>query len=585
MTSTSERANTGNRRFRLQISGMTCPSCELHVAEALREAGAAQVAADFRRGEAVFLFAGEPDPERLRAAVEGAGYHAGPLAPLAEPAERGGRDEPGERGERDEPNRRPGRPGKGDRYDLVVLGSGGAAFAAAIRASEAGARVAMVERGTVGGTCVNVGCVPSKALLRAAEVYHLAAHPPFAGLRTRAEGVDVGALVAGKDALVSRMRREKYTDLIEAYGWELVAGEASFRDGERVVVRGPEGERVLEADRFLVATGARPAVPPVPGLEEAGFLTSTEVLALDRLPRSVVVLGAGYVALELGQLLRRLGAEVTLMQRGPRLLRDQEPEIGEALRRVLEGEGIRVRTGVQPVRVERTGAGRLVRYRPAGTGPAAEGAVEAEEVLVATGRLPHTEPLALARAGVALGPRGGVQVDGGLRSSNPAIYAAGDVTGGPQYVYVAAHEGRLAAENALGLAHREVDLSVLPSVIFTDPSVASVGLTEAAARQAGYDVRTAVLPLEAIPRALVNRATTGLYKLVADASSGRLLGAHLLAEEAGEVIYAASLAVRFGLTVADLTDGLAPYLTMAEGLRLAALAFDKEVNLLSCCAG
>ncbi|MBX5465514.1 MAG: mercury(II) reductase, partial [Clostridia bacterium] len=473
-------------------------------------------------------------------------------------------------------------PGGGGRYDLVILGSGSAAFAAAIRASQAGARVAMVERATVGGTCVNVGCVPSKYLLRASEIHDLAGQGGYPGLGTRAEAVDLPALMAGKEALVEGLRREKYTDLIAEYGWEMVEGEASFLDGGRVRVRGPEGERVLEGERFLVATGAVPAVPPLPGLEEAGYLTSSEVLALGRLPRSVAVLGAGYVALELGQFLARLGAEVTLMQRGPRLLPRHEPEIGEALRQLLEEQGIRLLAGVRPERVERTAAGRLVRYRDAS---GQSGAVEAEEVLVATGRRPATEALALERAGVALAPGGGVAVDGRLRSTNPAVFAAGDVTGGPQYVYVAAHEGKLAAENALGLGARDLDLSLVPSVIFTRPAVASVGLTEARAREAGYPVRSAVLPAEALARARVNGATRGLYKLVADASGGRLLGAHLLAEEAGEVIYAAALALRGGLTVADLAESLAPYLTMGEGLRLAALAFDQEVSRLSCCAG
>jgi mercuric reductase len=387
----------------------------------------------------------------------------------------------------------------------------------------------------------------------------------------------MAAFVGQKDERVARQRHEKYEDLIREYGWELVRGEARFEDAGRLRVAG----RTLRAGKIVVATGARPAAPPIPGLEEAGYLTSTTALALTRVPESIVVVGAGYVALELGQLFRRLGSRVTLSQRGPRLLGGYEPEVAEAMAGVLADEGIDVVTGARFDRVERDGDLRRVHVEVGSMRRVLEGT----DVLVATGRTPNTDALALDRAGVRLGSRGEVAVDDHLRTSNPDVYTAGDVTLGPQFVYVAALQGALAAENALG-GDRAIDLRVVPAVTFTSPAIATVGLTEEQARTAGHPVKVSVLPGSAVPRALVNRDTRGVFKLVAEAEAetDRLLGAHVVAENAGDVVYAAVLAVKFNLTVRDLTETLAPYLTMAEGLKLAAQGFGRDVSKLSCCA-
>jgi mercuric reductase len=467
------------------------------------------------------------------------------------------------------------RPSRAE-YDLAIVGSGGAAFAAAIRATELGARVAMIERGTLGGTCVNIGCVPSKTLLRAGELYHLAGQQPFAGLATRAEGVDLAALVAQKDALIAELRREKYEALIAAYGWDLLRGEARFRDARTLEVDGA----AIRAARVLLATGAAPAVPPIPGLASVDYLTSTSALALTRRPDHLLVIGSGYVALELGQLFCHLGSQVTLMQRNPRLLPAFEPEVAAAAHAALVATGLRFLTGVRYERVERGADGIRVHLTRDGRPQVVAG----DALLVAAGRAPQTAALALERAGVAVDARGAVRVDEHLRTTNPRVFAAGDVTLGPQFVYVAAYEGALAATNALTNAPQPRDLRVVPAVTFTSPAIATVGLTAAQAEAAGYAVKTALLPAAAVPRARVNHDPRGVFKLVADAATDRLLGAHVVADNAGEVIYAGVLAVKFGLRVADLVDTLAPYLTMSEGLKLAAQAFTRDVAKLSCCA-
>ncbi|HVC33558.1 MAG TPA: mercury(II) reductase [Chloroflexota bacterium] len=553
-----------DRDLRIQIHGMTCTDCEVHVTRALERVGAANARADFRRGEARLRAPGNLSEAALMDAVRQVGYTPVRVEEVRATAA----PDVAERGPE-------GTPAEGI-YDLAIVGSGGAAFAAAIRARDRGARVLMIERETVGGTCVNIGCVPSKTLLRAGDVYWEAGHNPFAGVTTGAGNVDLGALATQKDALIAQLRQEKYLDLIADYGWDLLQGEAHFGDDGFLRVNG----EVIRATKIVLATGASPAVPSIPGLTEVPYLTSTSALALTKLPTSLIVIGSGYVALELGQLFRHLGSRVTLLQRSPRILKSYDLEISEAVAGVLTAQGIEHVTGVRYERVEKKGGKIVVHVTVDGVPRTVEG----ERLLVATGRAPNTRALGLDRAGVDVGANGEILVNPHLQTSNPDVYAAGDVTLAPQFVYVAAYEGALAAENVLDGNHRTVDLSALPGVTVTNPAIATVGLTEAQAAQAGHQVKTSVLPAAAVPRAIVNRDTHGVFKIVADAETDQILGVHVVAENAGDVIYAGVLAVKFHLTVHDLVETFAPYLTMAEGLKLAAQTFGRDVHKLSCCA-
>ncbi|MGH9152078.1 MAG: mercury(II) reductase [Acidimicrobiales bacterium] len=454
-------------------------------------------------------------------------------------------------------------------YDLAVIGSGGAAFAAAIRATGLGARAVVIERGTVGGTCVNVGCVPSKTLLAAADAFHTAASHPFAGIETRAGAVDLAGLVAHKDELVARLRQGKYVEVADAYGFEILSGHARFVDGATLEVDG----RPVRAGAHLVATGAEPKVPHLPGLVEAGYLTSTTAMEMGQVPGRLVTVGGGFVGMEQSQLFARLGSRVSLVGRlAPRA----EPELAARMERVFADEGIEV-VPQRAVAVEGDGAEVTVT-----TGDGARRVGDA--VLVAVGRTPRVTDLGLDAAGVELDADGFVAVDDELRTSNPAIFAAGDVTGGPQYVYVAAAQGTVAADNALSGAHRRMDYVGLPSVIFTDPTLASAGMTEAGAVAAGHQVESRTLELADVPRALANRDTRGAIKLVADAVTRKVLGVHAVAEGAGDVMLAATYAIKFGLTVEEVAGTWAPYLTMSEALKLVAQSFKGDVKKLSCCA-
>lgn len=544
-------------KYRMKVQGMTCTGCEEHVSTALEHIGAANIEVSFRHGEATFELPGNVAIETSQKAINEAKYQSGDAEVME------GHDDPVPTDDVD--------------YDFLIIGSGGAAFSAAIEAVQHNAKVAMIERGTIGGTCVNIGCVPSKTLLRAAEINRLAHRNPFVGLQTSAVSVDLAALINNKNELVSNLREQKYVNLIDDYGFELIQGEARFIDERTVHVNG----RKITAKSFLIATGASPSVPDITGLAEVDYLTSTTALQLEQVPKHLAVIGSGYIAMELGQLFHNLGAKVTLMQRSARILKTYDPEISEAATKALTEQGIELITGASFERVEKAGDMKRIHVIVNG----AKKVIEADQLLIATGRTPNTEILNLKAAGVEAGPKKEVIVDEYLRTSNPRIYAAGDVTMGPQFVYVAAYEGALAAKNALGAAQQKIDLRTVPGVTFTAPSIATVGLTEEQAKTEGYEVKTSVLPLDAVPRALVNRETIGAFKLIADAKTLKILGVHIVAENAGDVIYAATLAVKYGLTVQDLRESLAPYLTMAEGLKSAALTFDKDVSKLSCCAG
>ncbi|WP_349507347.1 bifunctional organomercurial lyase/mercury(II) reductase MerBA [Agrobacterium pusense] len=465
----------------------------------------------------------------------------------------------------------------GGACDLVVIGAGSAGFSAAITAADQGAQVALIGSGTIGGTCVNVGCVPSKTLIRAAETLHNArVAARFAGINAEAELTDWRGTVRQKDALVSELRQAKYVDLLPAYNG------IAYRDGPAHLIDGGvevNGTRIA-AGKIIIATGARPAVPAIPGIETVPYLTSTTALDLEELPRSLLVIGSGYIGVELAQMFCRAGVKVTLVCRS-RLLPEAEPEIGAALTGYFEGEGIAVVSGIAYRAIRKTEGGVSLTV----TRDSQDIAIDADHVLICTGRTPNIEGLGLAKHGIAVSPKGGIVVDDRMCTTKAGIYAAGDVTGRDQFVYMAAYGAKLAANNALNGGSLRYDNSAMPAIVFTDPQVASVGLTEAAARAAGHAVRVSTIGLNQVPRALAARDTRGLIKLVADAGSGRLLGAHILAPEGADSIQTATLAIRQGLSVNDLADTIFPYLTTVEGLKLAALAFDKDVAKLSCCAG
>ena len=558
----------------LNITGMTCDSCATHVKDALEKVpGVLSALVSYPKGSAQLATDPGTSPEALTAAVAGLGYKATPAdAPSTSARGRllgkalgwlGGGDKAG---------------GDGDGLHVAVIGSGGAAMAAALKAVEQGANVTLIERGTIGGTCVNVGCVPSKIMIRAAHIAHLRRESPFdSGIAATVPAIDRSKLLAQQQARVDELRHAKYEGILDSNpAITVLHGEARFKDDQSLAVRlNDGGERVVAFDRCLVATGASPAVPPIPGLKESPYWTSTEALVSDTIPERLAVIGSSVVALELAQAFARLGSKVTILARSTLFFRE-DPAIGEAVTAAFRAEGIKV--------LEYTQASQVAHVDGEFVLTTGYGEIRADQLLVATGRAPNTRSLALEAAGVAANAQGAIVIDKGMRTSTPHIYAAGDCTDPPQFVYVAAAAGTRAAINMTG-GDAALDLTAMPAVVFTDPQVATVGYSEAAAHHDGIETDSRTLTLDNVPRALANFDTRGFIKLVIEEGSGRLIGVQAVAPEAGELIQTAVLAIRNRMTVQELADQLFPYLTMVEGLKLAAQTFSKDVKQLSCCAG
>jgi len=461
---------------------------------------------------------------------------------------------------------------------IAIIGSGGAAFAAAIRASESGASVTLIERGTIGGTCVNVGCVPSKIMIRAAHIAHLRRHSPFDdGISASAPVIRRERLLAQQQGRVDELRHAKYESILKSMpGIRLVRGNAQFKNACTLTVKlAAGGEQDIEFDRALVATGARAAIPLITGLAASPYWTSTEALENDTIPDRLLVIGSSVVAVELAQAFARLGSEVTVIARSSLFTRD-DPAIGVALTEAFRAEGITVLLQAQVQQVNYTDNEFVITTN--------RGVLRGDKLLVASGRAHNTEELALDSAGVKCNKHGAIMVDARLQTSAPNIYAAGDCTNQPQFVYVAAAAGTRAAVNMTG-GQAQLDLTAMPAVVFTDPQIATVGYTEVEAHLAGLEADSRTLTLDNVPRALANFDTRGFIKIVAEAGTGRLLGVQAVAAEAGELIQTAAIAIRAKMTVHDLASQLFPYLTMVEGLKLCSQTFTKDVKQLSCCAG
>ncbi|MGH7675862.1 MAG: mercury(II) reductase [Gemmatimonadales bacterium] len=550
------------RELTIEVRGMTCDHCERTVAKALKSVpGVAAVLEVSHAGALARITAGpEAMPELIEGAVAKAGYRARV------------KEQP----------RPPAGPAvisrSGGEFDLAIVGGGSAGFAAAIKAAELGALVAMAEGGTLGGTCVNVGCVPSKTLIRAAEAQHRRVHHGFKGIPISDGRPDWATVRDQKDELVSELRQAKYWKVLHSYqAVTLFEQRAEITSGHSL--RLADG-RTITAGKILVTTGASPWAAPIPGLSAAGYLDNVTAMTLERLPDSLIVIGASAVGLELAQMFARLGVQVTVLEALPRVVPVEDPDIGNALGDYLREEGLTVRAGVQIERVTRADDGYTVSVKDNGKAQIAR----TEQLLVATGRRANTRGFGLDSVGVTFGKKGEIAVNEFLQTANPDLYAAGDVIGDPMFVYVAAYGGTLAAENALTGNARRYDLTALPKVTFTDPAVASVGLTEDQARAEGIEPLVSKLPLEHVPRSLAARDTRGFVKLVADAQTRKIVGAHILAAEAGEMITEPALAIKHGLAIEDLTSTFHPYLTLSEGIKLAAQTFDKDVAKLSCCA-
>ena len=474
-----------------------------------------------------------------------------------------------------------------DKFDLVILGSGSTAFAAAIRAAELGKTAAMTEMRTLGGTCVNCGCLPSKNLIEAARIVWESAHPRYKGLKPAKMNFDFAELIAQKQDVVHAYRDKKYQSILyEEEKIKVFEGRAELLDAHAVRV----GGKTIIGDQILIATGTHPVIPPTEGLDHVPYLTSDllatgEVQELNELPESMIILGAGYIALELGQMFHRFGTRVTILERSHAILPRYEPEVSDALTFTLRKEGISIVTEAQVIHVTQKPDCAIEVVAHVG---GKKKTFTAQKLLVATGREPNTDAIGLEKVGVRVDERGYVKVNDELQTNIPNIWAAGDVIGNQAESQpatpVGAHDGVIAAMNALAGAHRKADHRVIPRTIFTDPQVAVVGQTDEEAVGSGIRCWCGTIPLEYVPRAGATHQTGGIAKVIINRETQEVVGVSLVMPNAGEVIHEAAMAMRFHAKLEDFIDLIHVYPTMAEALKIASISYFKDPAKLSCCA-
>lgn len=463
-------------------------------------------------------------------------------------------------------------------FDLIIIGGGAGAFAAAIRANELKAKTVMINAGLpLGGTCVNVGCVPSKRLLRAGELLHLAQNHEIPGIELAVKKFDFRTLIEDELDLVSRMRQEKYTKVLA--GLEevtLLEGYAKFISDTEVQVNG----ETLSAGKIIIATGSKATVPPIEGIEETGYVTHIEALKLQQLPTELIVIGAGPVGIEFAQMYSRFGSKVTIVKRSPGILRFAEPILTKQLSKILKDEGIDIITATAFRHARRENDKKVLAISIDGK----DMDVAADEILLSAGKTPNTKDIGLDAAGVEVDQRKAVVVNESFQTSQPHIFAVGDVTNQPaRFEPTAGREGTLAAGNALNGSRDCIDYDTVPFTVFTDPQLAGVGLTEAGQMKRLGTCNCRTLSFEHVPRAIIMNRTEGLINMVIHPSSEEVMGVHILAPDAGELIAEAMVLVRNKNTVDEVINSLPMFPTLAESLKTVALSFKKDIAGLSCC--
>ena len=450
-----------------------------------------------------------------------------------------------------------------ERFDVIVLGTGQAGKPLALDLGAAGRRTAVVEREYVGGTCVNVGCTPTKTMVASARVAYLARRAADYGVRCGPVAVDLAHVRARKQAVVDDFRTGGQRRLEAAENVELVFGEGRFTAPKVVEVRlKAGGTRALTADAIFINTGTRPARPAVDGLESVEVLDSTSVMELGAVPDHLLVLGGGYIGLEFGQMFRRFGSAVTVVHRGRQLLAREDPDVAEEVHKVLREDGIEVLLQAEATRIRPGGRGVALLVR----GPSGERTVSGSQLLVATGRVPNSDGLGLAAGGVRVDARGFIPVDDRLETNVAGVYALGDVNGGPAFTHVSYDDYRVVRNNLLRGGQSTTRGRLIPYTVYIDPQLGRVGLTEQEARARGRAIRVARIPMSWVARALETSEPRGFIKAVVDAETRQILGAAVLAVEGGEIMSMLEIAMMAGLPYTALGAGVFAHPALAEGL-------------------
>ncbi len=470
---------------------------------------------------------------------------------------------------------------KTNHFDLIIVGGGSAAFSAAIKAESLGLSTLMINGGLdFGGTCVNVGCVPSKNLIRAAETAYHASHSNFKGVKPKGVEIDFTQIIKDKKQLVATLQQKKYMDVVSDFeNLTMIKGWAMFVDEKTIII---DGKDTYTAIKFIIATGSTTNIPNIEGLNEIGYLTNVSLFDLEEKPESLTIMGAGYIGLEIAMAYNRLGVKVRIIEFTDRPLRSQTKDITDVLITQMKSEGIEILPNFRAFKFEKINNNTVIHCKcPDGS---TTQIIEKDKILVATGTKPNTFKLGLDNIDLKLSERGHIIVNGKMETNLSNIYAAGDVANTPAFVYTAATEGNTAVTNAFTGDNKTLDYSSLPWVVFTDPQIAGAGMDEIEAEKKGIPFDVSKLDLTNVPRALAAQDTKGFIKLIRNTETDKLIGARVIAPEGGELIQQLSMAIKYGITIKDLAESFYPYLTLSEGIKLAAITFGKDVSKLSCCA-
>jgi pyruvate/2-oxoglutarate dehydrogenase complex dihydrolipoamide dehydrogenase (E3) component len=452
-------------------------------------------------------------------------------------------------------------------FDAVIIGTGQSGKPLAIALGRAGWKVAVIEREHVGGTCINVGCTPTKTMVASGRVAYLARRGADYGVKTGSVKVDMRRVFARKRSVVERFRNGGQKSLEKAPNVELIFGEARFAGGMRVAVKLKRGSaRELEGRRIVVNTGGRPAVPPIPGLDQIRYLDSTSIMELTKAPEHLVVLGGGYIGLEFCQMFRRFGSRVTIINRDPRLVLREDPDVSEEVEKILKDDGIRVLNSAQVTRVQKSGSGVRVVLQ--------SGGVIGSHLLVAVGRVPNTDRLDLAAAGVETDKAGFIKVNPKLETNVPGVYAIGDVKGGPAFTHISYDDFRILRENWLNGGSATIEGRLVPNCVFIDPQLATVGINETEAQRRGLDYRVAKLPMTGVARAIETSETRGFMKAIIDAKTGQILGCTILGLEGGEIMSMLQIAMMAKIPYTIIKEAVFAHPTLAESLNNLFMTLD-----------
>jgi mercuric reductase len=545
------------KKLELEIEGMTCEHCARSIESKLNKLdGVVQSAIDFKKGKGEVTFKEESlAPQRVVEEVNSMRQYKVK--------------------DWSENNSDGNAPAS---YDLIILGGGSAAFAAAIEADELNLSTLIINEGLPwGGTCVNVGCLPSKHLIRAAESIHKASYSPFKGVSPNKPSWNYQTIIQQKRELVQDLQQHKYLDVVaDLENVTLQEGRGKLTSRNTIEVDG----KVYKGIKIFVATGSSTTIPPIEGLYEVDYLTNDSLFDLEELPESLTIIGGGYIGLEIAQAYHRFGSKVKVVEYFDHILNTQTEDVSDEVRKHLEEEGIKFYTGTKATKVYKKGGNIILE----GEQSDRQISIASTHLLIATGRRPNTRNIGLEDVGVELLKGGFVKVNEQLETSVPGIYAIGDINPNPPFVYTAAYEGKTAVQNTFQSAGKQTDYRSMPWVIFTDPQVAGVGMDEKEAAAQGITFEVTTLPLKEVPRSQAALDTRGFIKLIRNPETDQLLGARVVAPEGGELIMELSLAVKYNIPVNELAASFHPYLTLSEGIKLAAITFNKSVAKLSCCA-